>query len=111
MRPTLRRVIATSLAGLLVIGGAAHLVAEELSTVCHRLTVGAAPFPDPLPPAHVAAIDCAAYYGVATGRANGTFGGDVPVIRGQAASLLARAGAMAGLLDPGVSDADSFDDD
>ena len=111
MTPRLRRAVAASLVGLLFIGGAAHLVAEEMSTVCHRLTVGAANFPDPLPPAHVAAIDCAAYYGVATGRSNGTFGGDVPVIRGQAASLLARAGSMAGVLDPVASDADSFDDD
>jgi len=107
----MRRAVATSLVGLLVIGGAAHLVAEELSTVCHRLTEGAADFPDPLPPAHARAIDCAAYYGVATGRSNGTFGGDVPVIRGQAASLLARAGNMAGVFNPDNSDVDSFDDD
>jgi hypothetical protein len=88
--------------------GASHVIAEEFQ-VCNRLTVGAADFRDALPAAHEAAIDCAVYYRVATGRPDGTFDPDSPLLRGQAASLMARAGLVAGLADPTATN--SFDDD
>ena len=88
--------------------GAGHVLAEEFR-VCNRLTVGAAEFRDPLPAAHQAAIDCAVYYRVVTGRADGTFEADAPLLRGQAASLLARAGTVVGLSNPAATN--SFQDD
>src|SRR4051812_7046464 len=86
--------------------GAGHVLAEEFR-ICNRLTAGAADFADELPAAHKAAIDCAVYYHVVTGRADGTFGADAPLLRGQAASLMARAGEIVGLDDPTASN--SFD--
>jgi hypothetical protein len=92
-----------------MVAGGAHVLAEEF-TVCNRLTVGAADFRDPLPAAHEAAIDCAVYYRVATGLADGTFDADAPLIRGQAASLLARAGTVVGLANPTTRNAFRDDD-
>lgn len=91
-------------------GFGAKVVADELE-VCHRLTQGAADFTDTLPPAHEASIDCLAYYGVARGRTDGSFGGDEALSRGAAASLIARAGEEAGMDRPSTPVPDRFRDD
>jgi hypothetical protein len=65
-------------------------VPDLLAAACPPGTGRPAGFPDVTGPTHARAIDCVAWWGIAEGRADGTFGPDAPVTRGQLASFVVR---------------------
>lgn len=80
---------------------------RAIDQACPPGRVQAAGFPDvPAGGALRADVDCVVWWGVATGRADGTYGPDALVTRGQMASFLARA-----LFPDHQPYGNSFDDD
>ena len=63
---------------------------RETDDSCPPGRVPSRPFPDTVTSVHRAAIECAVWWEVAKGRANGTFGPAEPVSRGHMAAFLAR---------------------
>lgn len=82
---------------------------DLLARACPSGRVPSAGFPDTAGTAHARGIDCAAWWDVASGRNDGTYGPGVPVTRAQMASFVARALEAAGVVLPEVSGS-RFDD-
>jgi hypothetical protein len=78
-------------------------VPDLLARACPPGEVPAAGFPDTAGTAHARGIDCAAWWEVASGRSDGTYGPGAPVTRAQMASFVARALEAAGVEMPEVS--------
>ena len=83
----------------------------SISFACFTSDGPATAFSDvPADSVHAPAIRCAADYGIAAGRADGTYGPAAPVTRDQMAAFVARTLAAAGVQLP-TDPADAFTDD
>jgi beta-glucanase (GH16 family) len=114
-----RKVVASFLASLALGGGAAIVpaatagatvaAARSVDLACPTGRVAAAGFRD-VSGIHARAVDCAAYWGVTQGAADGTFGPERPITREQLATFIDRQLSAAGTPLPKTS-TDHFRDD
>lgn len=99
--PVARSLVVTCLVALVAVlafpGGAQPAAAQQPQQACPTGSVPATAFTDTVRSPHRASIDCAAWWGVTSGRTATSFGPGDEIRRGQAAAMIARLLGEAGV--------------
>lgn len=107
--PTTRSIVVTCLVALVAVfavpGGGPPAAAQQARQACPAGAVPATPFTDTVRSPHRASIDCAAWWGITSGRTATSFGPGDRITRGQATAMIARLLGEAGVEVEGVPSA------